>query len=152
MEANTAEHVLNGHEPEPRQLVHILPQQLPNVWDLIEPVLSKACADSGGEFSLNRILANLEHWPILAMVRGDDVQAVMVTCVTLRADGVRVLDCLLAGGDHAKEWPFVDSDFDEFARALGCSVVRIPRGRKGWLKTLPHWKLTGSFVTLEREI
>lgn len=132
--------------------MHILPQQLPAVWEFIEPLLSKACAESRGEFTVHRVLENLEHWPIVAIVQGDEVQAVMVTCVTLRADGKLILDCLLAAGENAHEWPFVDGEFDQFARALGCTMVRIPRGRKGWLKTLPHWKLTGTFVTLEREI
>lgn len=133
-------------------LVHIQPSMMPQAWPVIEPILAKGCEDSRGEFSLNAILANLEHWPILAIVRGDRVQAVMVTGISVRADGARVLDCLLAAGDHAHDWPLVDDQFDDFARGFGCVAVRIPRARPGWVKTLPHWKLTGKFVSLEREI
>ena len=151
METSSTEQLLSEHAPAPF-LIHIEPQMMPQAWPVIEPILAKACAESAGEFTLNRILQSLEHWPILAIVRGADVQAVMVTCISIRADGARVLDCLLASGDHASDWPLVDDEFDDFARGFGCVAVRIPRARKGWLKALPHWKLTGQFVTLEREI
>ena len=151
METHSPEHVLEREAPAPF-LVHIAPGIMQQAWPVIEPLLAKACDESRGEFTLRTILENLEHWPMLAIVSGDAVQAVMVTCITIRADGSRVLDCLLASGDHAADWPLVDEEFDDFARGFGCVAVRIPRARKGWLKALPHWKLTGQFVTLEREI
>lgn len=147
MAADGTEHVLS----EPR-LYHVQPHELPRAWPLIEPILAKACEESRGDFSLQRILANLEHWPILVLTRGEKVQAVMVTCVTVKADGKRVLDCLIAGGEDASEWPAVDDDFDAFARALGCEAVRIPFARKGWLKALPHWRLVATGYVLERAI
>lgn len=113
-------------------------------WPHIEPLLTKACADSRGEFSIPLILANLEHWPILAIVSGDRVQAVMVTCVSQQPHR-RVLDCLIASGDDAAAWPAVDDDFDKFARGYGCAGVRIPKARPGWVKHLPHWKITGAW-------
>lgn len=144
METREPEQLLDA----PR-LVWIEPQHLPSVWPLIEPILQKACEEARGEFSINAILANIEHWPILAIARGNDVQAVMVTCVTQLANK-RVLDCLLAGGEGARDWPQVDDEFDAFARQLGCEAVRIPCARKGWLKTLPHYKIRG--YVLERQI
>lgn len=148
MEAVSTEHVLERQEAK-AFLLHISPSLMPQAWPVIEPILSKACEESRGQFTLEAILRNLEHWPILAIVRGDAVQAVMVTCITQQENG-RVLDCLLAGGDSAKDWPEVDDEFDAFARGFGCVSVRIPCARKGWLKTLPHWKWVG--VVLEREI
>ena len=131
------------------QLYHVQPHELPRAWPLIEPILAKACEESRGEFTLNRILANLEHWPLLVIARGEKVQAVMVCAIT-QLEGRRVLDCLLAGGEHAKEWPLLDEDFDAFARSFECSSVRIPCARKGWLKALPHWRIRG--YVLEREV
>ena len=147
MEESSAEQLLSADAP---RLVWIEPQQLPRVWPFIEPVLQKACSESRGEFSIQRIVANLENWPLLAIVREEGVQAVMVTCVTQMPDNTRVLDCLLAAGEAAKDWPLVDEEFDAFAKQFGCSRVRIPCARKGWLKTLPHWRIRG--YVLEREI
>lgn len=149
METHGSEHVLNGHDEPAPCLVHIAPQMMPEAWPAIAPLLERACAESRGEFTINRILANLENWPVLAIVKGEAVQAVMVTCITQYEDK-RVMDCLLASGDQAKEWPAVDEAFDAFARGFGCSVLRIPCARKGWAKTLSHWKIRG--YVMERAI
>lgn len=150
METSSAEHVLERpSEPAPF-LFHIEPHMMPQAWPVIEPILSKACSESEGEVTINRILANLEHWPILAIVRGDEVQAVMVTYLSEREGGGRTLHCMLAGGSDARGWTHVDDQFDEFARSFGCDRVRIDRARKGWAKTLPHWKIRG--YVMEREI
>ena len=146
METREPEQLLEQDAP---RLIWIEPQHLPSAWPHIEPVLQKACEESRGEFSIQRIMANLEHWPILAIVRGAEVQAVMVTCVT-QLPTRRVLDCLLAAGEGARDWPAVDEEFDAFAKQFGCEAVRIPCARKGWLKTLPHWRIRG--YVLEREI
>lgn len=130
-------------------LVVLAPEHLPRVWSVIEPLLKRACDESRGEFTIERIVANLENWPILAISRDGVPQAVMVTCI-VQMEHERVLHCLLASGDHAKEWPLVDDQFDEFARGFGCTRVRIPCARKGWAKALPHWKIVG--YVMEREI
>ena len=152
METHSEEHVLNGHSEPKTFLVSLGVNDLPNVWGAIEPVLSKACADSRGEFTIPGILHNMglndgvEMWRLLAIVRGDELQAVMVVCVTQLDDGCLSLDCLLAGGDRAKDWVKVDPEFDAFARQRGCRKVRIPRARTGWPQILPHWRITGVWL------
>lgn len=154
MEAHSEKLVLTD-KPQPF-LVAITVNDLPNVWDRICPQLERACAESRGEFTIPGILHNMglhdgvERWRLLAIVRGAEVQAVMVVCITAKGDGSRVLDCLLASGDHAKEWPLVDDEFDAYARDYGCKRVRIPHARKGWQRTLPHWQWTG--IVLERAV
>lgn len=151
MVANSAQLVA----PRAPYLVEISINDLPNVWGAIEPVLRKACEASREQFTVERVLAEMglhdgvERWKLLAIINGDDVQAVMAVCITLRG-AERVLDCVLAGGDHAKEWPLVDDQFDELARDWGCASVRIPHARKGWAKSLPHWRVTG--YVMEREV
>lgn len=152
MEADSQEQLLAEPRALPLRLILIEPQYMPQAWEHIAPLLEKACAESRGEFSLNRILQNLEHWPIIAIVDGEAVRAVGVTCVTMREGRPPRFDILLASGDDAKVWPQVDDQLDELARAFGCVSVCIPYGRKGWTKTLPHWRLLGTFVMLEREI
>ena len=154
MEAHSEEHVLS-RESE-LKLIALSVNDLPRVWDLIEPELIRACEESRGEFTVPGILHNMglhdgiERWRLLALVRDDDVQAVMVVCVTLRGDGKRIMDCLLAGGENAGDWIKVDPEFDAFAKHNGCTAVRIPCARKGWAKKLPHWKIRGH--VMEREI
>lgn len=156
METRGAEHVLERSDAP--YLVTLGINDLPHVWSAVEPVLKQACDDSRGEFSIPQILhrmgieTGVADWFLLAIIRGEAVQAVMVACVTVRLSGERVLDCLLASGEDAKQWPLVDPQFDEIARALGCTSVRIPFARKGWLKTLPHWRLVATGYVLEREI
>lgn len=152
MEAREPVELLSERPKPPLHLVYIEPKRLPTAWEHIAPLLEKACAESQGEFSLHTILANLEHWPIIAIVDMDGVRAVGVTCVTGREGRPPRLDILLASGEDAKVWPQVDDQLDVFARELGCSAVCIPRGRKGWAKTLPHWRLKGTFVMLERDV
>ena len=131
-------------------LVQITPSMLRGTWDYVGPFLERICAESEGELTIARIAANLEHWPMLAILSGDQLQAVMLTYLSERDDGSRTLHCMGASGEDAGSWPQVDDQFDAIAKSLGCSRVRIDKARKGWLKTLPHWKWIG--VVLEREI
>lgn len=154
MEASSAEHVL---EQSPF-LVALGVNHLRHCWERVEPLLRQACAESRGEFTVEGILHNMgindgvERWKLLVIVDGAHVKAAMVVCITQKADGERVLDCLLASGEDAREWPAVDPEFDAFAKACGCDKVRIPFARKGWLKALPHWRLVATGYVLEREV
>jgi len=148
-----SDHTLN--EAPERYLVSLGINDLPHVWKVLEPLLVKACEESRGEFSVPMILENMglntgvERWRIMAIIHHGSVQAAMVVCISQVGER-RVLDCLLATGENAKEWPLVDDEFDAFAREYGCESVRIPCARKGWLKALPHWRMRG--YVLEREI
>lgn len=155
MEASSAEHVLSERPDRELHLVSLGVNDLPHVWERVEPILARACAESRGEFSLPQILAEMgihdgvERWRLLVLLADSQPQAVMVVCITQRGED-RVLDCLLAGGERSRDWPKVDDEFDAFARANGCSRVRVPCARKGWAKTLPHWKIRG--YVMEREV
>lgn len=154
MEAHSEDLVLT--DPPLPFLMAVTVNDLPTLGELVAPLLVRACQESRGEFTIPGILHNMglhdgvERWRLLAIVRAGVVQAVMVVCITARGDGSRVLDCLLAAGDHAKDWPLVDDEFDAYARDYGCTKVRIPHARKGWQRTLPHWDWTG--IVLERAV
>lgn len=142
-------------ETPQKRLVVIAPNDLPSWWPELEPMVKKACDESRGRFTLPMIFYQLglqdgiERWRMLAIDAGDRVQAFM--CVAILQEGQdRVLSCVLAGGERAKEWPEVDPQFDELARAWGCVRHRIEFARKGWAKALPHWKTIG--YVMEREV
>lgn len=154
MDTHGAQQQLVNEEPQKR-LVALTPNDLPTWWDEIGPLVSKACEESRGRFTIPMVLHNLglsdgiERWRMLVIDNGQAIQAFM--CVGILQEGdERVLSCILAGGDHAKEWPEVDEQFDALARAWGCGKHRIEFARKGWAKTLPHWKIIG--YVMEREV
>ena len=155
METDSQEHVLSdNYRPIVPELIAIGVNDLPVAWPHIEPMLRKACEESRGEFTVEQVLSEMglengvERWKLLAIIRDKTVQAVMVVCLTQNGER-RSLDCLLASGDNAKEWPLVDEQFDAFALAHGCTSVRIPCARKGWAKALPHWRIVGYCMSRE---
>lgn len=162
METGGAEQLLSD---EPKLLLRLLSiNDMPRAWEQVEPLLKRACAFSAGEMTPELVLAGMglhdgvERLRMLAIVEDERITSIMVVAVSQLPDG-RVLDCLLVGGDEDLEggmirsWAPFETVMDEWARReLGCSKVRITRGRKGWLKALSHWRLVGSFVMLEREL
>lgn len=129
---------------------------MPHVWDQVEPLLQIACEHTAGEFTPNIVLAGMglndgvEILKMLALTEGDRVSSIMVVCLSVAPNGKKSLECLLTAGEDVRSWMPFEPQMDEWARSLGCAVVRIPRGRKGWLKALPHWRIAG--YVLEREL
>lgn len=129
---------------------------LPRLWVQLEPLLERACEFSGGDFTPDIVLAGtglhdgVERLQILALAHGETIESIMVTCVSRAPSGKQSLECLLTAGHDIAAWLPFEPLMDEWARSLDCTIVRIPRGRKGWLKALSHWRIGG--YVLEREI
>lgn len=153
MEASAAERLVAAPELSLR-LFSI--NDMPRVWEQIEPLLARACEFSGGEFTPEIVLAGLglhdgvERLKLLALTDGDEITSLMVVTISQAPTGKRALDCLLTAGEDVRAWMPFEPAMDEWARSLGCASVRIPRGRKGWLKALSHWRVSG--YVLERAI
>lgn len=129
---------------------------LPTRWDSVEPLVERACAASHGEFTSEIVLFYLglfdgiERGKLFVLMREETPQAVMLVSIAQRIDGTRILECLLASGESARQWPAVDPVLDAYAADWGCSIIRVPCARKGWLKTLTHWAMRG--YVLERAV
>lgn len=127
------------------------------LWEHVEPLLQAACEASHGEYTPERVLAEMGAHDGIERLRMigicDETRIIAAAWVSIvREDDALVMLHLLASGDDAAMWAGFDDDLDAWAASLGVSLHRIPRGRKGWAKRLPHWKLRGTFVTLERKI
>jgi hypothetical protein len=59
--------------------------------------------------------------------------------------------CVLTacGGDDMRRWLGLLGGIEDYAKAEGCSRVRI-FGRKGWVRVLEHYRIRN--VILEREL
>lgn len=165
METSSAEHVLNGHAEPRLGLALIGVNDLPRMWDQLEPLIARACEYSAGECVpqtvIHRMTAGDWHMLALGDAESGDVSSVMVCAVAdyphQMPDGewrlVRKLDCLLTSGADVKAWMPFEPRMDAWARSMGCVAVRIPRARVGWKRVLAHWtRLSGDCCVMEREI
>lgn len=142
MEASSAERVLNGDTKEPAETFAVLTaRQVADGWQYLEPVLAKACEQSNGQMSMQQITQGLASGvcALIAIVSADgDLKALAAIEVRDHERG-SALWIVLATGHDAITWSDYDEDLRNIARALGCSVIRV-RGRKGWIRTLRHWR------------
>jgi hypothetical protein len=61
---------------------------------------------------------------------------------------IKALHFWLVGG-NLEEVKDMEAQIEAWAKSLGCTVMTAS-GRKGWERTLPHWKVHS--VTISREI
>lgn len=146
----------------PLRLVVLTVNDMPRVWDEIEPLLERACEFSAGEMTPAGVLDGLGLWGgvyglyMLGMEERGAIRSVMVAEVKRfpQPHGPPVLkfNILLAGGRDVDAWLPFENEMDRFAQSLGCVAVRIERARKGWTRKFPHWRrLTGDVCVMERE-
>ena len=156
METHREEHVLSA--PKLR-LALLTINDLPRVWEQVEPLLVRACEYSAGEMTPLWVLDGMGardgivRLHMLAIADEDEnVTSIMVVAVNIYPQG-RKLDCILTSGENVEEWMPEEARMAAWARSQGCVAVRIPRARKGWTRVLSHWrKLSGATYVMELEI
>lgn len=155
METHRAEQLLSD-KPALRLAV-IDVNALSRMWDDVLPLLEEACAHSGGEMTPALVATGMgafdgiERYRMLAMVDDSETpRAVMIVQIVETGTGGRRLECVIVSGADVSSWMPFEPKMDEWARSFGCTKVRIPMGRKGWIKRLSHWRLAG--YVLERDI
>lgn len=127
------------------------PNELPKVWQQVQPLLTEACSWSEEQFNLASVVdGTLDgSFRLAAFVEGDKIQSILVLTVSQFPTGKRILEVLLASGSAMKSWMKHEDELLSYAKASGCSAVRMI-GREGLQKALSTWKRTA--VVLEREI
>ncbi len=139
MEAGAAEYVVNGRDPEERFVV-LSGEDLRQGWQFVSPLLEDACRKAP-DMTMAKLVDGLGRgvYAIAAIVSDDgDCKALAVFEVRDHERG-SALWIVLATGHDAITWSDYDASLKDVARALGCSVIRV-RGRKGWIRTLKHWR------------
>ena len=138
-------------ELRPLDLIPIIPPlELNTFGPLAEPWLIKGCAREA-EWDLPDLKAGLADGRFLLWICWDDGRkrcvGAGVTRISINKRGERIAhDVVFAGEDSGRLLTLIDR-LEEFFRARGCARLR---GRKGWSRKLPHYRLAG--VVLEKEL
>jgi hypothetical protein len=122
-------------------LAFIEKNQMPLIWDYVEPLLTAAIQHANGEFTIEQIIDGLMRGVYGLLVIAEDETNIKAAAIVEVRDHEKgsALWIVLGGGRDASEWAQHDDALKSFARNLGCGVIRM-RGRSGWLKKLPHWR------------
>lgn len=125
------------------------PSHTLGVWPLVKPFLARA-AERGGEHVEGwlRRLAD-ERMQLWIVWNGEDCVAAVLTELAPRRNGL-TCQIVACGGDDMKQWLGLLDEVERWAKTEGCVAMRVPQARKGWMRALPDYAVTG--VILERDI
>jgi hypothetical protein len=133
-------------------LLAIEPEELGNVWSLIEPLVLKTIDGMNGRHTLQSLLAEvMEHdlalWAVVS--QGQGLQALVGTQIAVSSSGLRSLVIRFTVGKGIHDWVYLLDQLEDYARSVGCQRVET-WARKGWAKHMPDYKLT--HVLLEKDL
>jgi len=149
--------MLRSAEPTPEripgsQLVCVPPDRVADVWPHICGLIYAAAVKCGDLSSYQPVESSVLAGHALLWLVTDDgglkIHAAVVTKLQ-RSDRRKVCVIAACGGSDMRRWLDLIGPIEEFARAEGCSTMRIV-GRQGWARVLPAYRLKN--VVLEKEI
>ena len=114
------------------RLVCYSQDQIPHVWEEVEPLIKKAL-DRGSNYTLQDIrlglcISDMQLWTWVS----EKIDAAMVTSIQSRDDETWCL-LLTMGGKNMDEWKDCLPIVEKWAKDNGCTELRI-YGRSGWKK------------------
>lgn len=117
----------------------ILEDQLGMVWRDAAPLLEKALGE--GE-TIEKVLAALFSKDAQLWI-GATEDEIQVACVTelIRRGGCLYCNIWLTGGVGVNNWLYFLETIEAWAKEHGCDGMLIDRGRKGWQRLLPEYKI-----------
>jgi hypothetical protein len=121
---------------------------LGQVWSQVKPLLSKALAPRE---TIDRVLTDIytKQKQLWISIEGPMIEAALTTEIVTEGDR-KICNIAHVGGTGLNNWlPYFDL-LDTWARAEGCSIIRVAHGRPGWQRILNDFKVTR--VTLEKEL
>ena len=133
-------------------LVAIEPEDLGNVWSIIEPLVLKTIDGMNGRHTMQSLLAEvMDHdlalWAVVSQGKG--MQALVGTQIAVSSSGLRSLVIRFTAGKGVHDWVYLLDQIEDYARSVGCQRVET-WARKGWAKHMPDYKLT--HVLLEKDL
>ena len=114
---------------------------LPEVWPIVAPWLSRACARPGSDIAVDELHALCAAGSASLILIGPGPVAAGVVQVAEHRDGRRFAAILAVGGAHARAWSHTLAEIETGARRLGCATVEWI-GRRGWARLLPDYAAT----------
>lgn len=109
------------------------------VWKDAAPLLEKALGE--GE-TMEQVLAALFQKRAQLWIGADETE-MHVACVTeiIRRGGMLYCNIWLTGGRGVNNWLYFLNTIEKWAKEQGCDAMLIDRGRKGWPRLLPDYKI-----------
>jgi hypothetical protein len=135
---------------EKLELIRVPPEEVDDLWPLIEPLVAKSLKRACGRVSLASLRegAMAGHYGIF-LVGGPGYGVVAVAATEILVfPAKRVLSVFLYSGERRQAmhlWPKVY----EHAREMGCSEVQIA-GPKAWGKLFPDFR--AEFIVYTKEV
>ena len=116
-----------------------------SAWPQASDLLNKSIEMSGGRLSHITVLDGLLNREMQLWLAPEGA---LVTQIVTYPTGLKVMSLLLVGGIMS-EWLHLLPKIEEWARAEGCDVSEMSRGRKGWMKMLKDYN---SMVFMEKRL
>ena len=84
-----------------QRVVLVGPNDLPKAWDQLEPLITKACEWSQGQFSPEAVVNGIMSggYQLLAYMDEDDIASIAVLTISQFPTGMRICELLLASGE-----------------------------------------------------
>lgn len=124
------------------------PAQIEEFWPFARPLIEKAVKRTNLSRWADQEESILRGDQLLWLAHtGDAIQSAATTHLTKGEDGRPICTITACGGENMDQWLPLIEGIEKYARAEGCSCVRI-FGRKGWSRVLE--KYTTEHVVLER--
>lgn len=124
------------------ELICVNPHDIPTLtaeWARLRPTIKRAYDKTGlGLFSATEVAVLTGKQLIWYIREGDEILAAAVTLL-LNTDAGKVCEVVAGGREHGRWAQWAMHKLEEFAKAEGCSKMRII-GRRGWSKALPEFQ------------
>jgi len=130
------------------QLVCVDPGRVDCFWPLVAPLLKAAITRTNLDRFSDIERDVLSGRSLLWLAWSDHVEAAATTILT-ETDAERICVLTACGGRDMKRWLPLLEIIEAYARAEGCSRLRI-FGRKGWQRMLENYRVTN--IILERSL
>lgn len=126
----------------------VLSDDLGRVWADCVPLLTPAL---NGMATIEQVLAAIFSKDAQLWI-GADESGIQVACVTelVRRGGCLYCNIWLTGGRGLNNWMYFLETIEAWAKEQGCDAMLIDRGRRGWGRLLPEYKI--KTVTLVKDI
>lgn len=137
-------------------LIRIPKEAVDDSWPAVIPHLSKAFVYAGDvhdpEKTKERAIKDLAQlWVVLDdTVKPVKIVAAAISRLDKMENGKLHATLEILGGEGMKSWFGLKEQFEKWARAEGCTAVRLD-ARKGWAKHLKDYKITHYAMAKELE-
>lgn len=134
----------------------VAPDHLDLHWPAVAPLFERVRARRDGVMPVDEMRANVAagRWQLWVALDGERITSALCTGLVREQDRtgaerkVLQFEILSGGGEEWRER--AEAEFAEWGRREGCSVMRIAKGRMGWRRIFPDWRVYA--VTLERPL